>query len=146
MIWVFLQTLRGWFSAVSTPIFSSKYSLESSWRDLQDLHTLHRSDLKIAAKSRQHFFANEQMNFRFFHFLRQILHFVCEFFMKFCPDFATNSRKEWYVSLFQSNLRKQIRKLPKCLKSAKIIQYSPFSQSSFQTVYQFFRKICCFFA
>ena len=33
--------------------------------------------------------------------------------MKFCPDFATNSRKEWCVSLFQSNLRKQIRKLPK---------------------------------
>ena len=26
------------FSAVSTPIFASKYSLESSWRDLQDFH------------------------------------------------------------------------------------------------------------
>ena len=36
---IFLQTLRGSFSAVSTPIFASKYSLESSWRDLQDLHT-----------------------------------------------------------------------------------------------------------
>ena len=32
------QTLRGPFSAVSTPIFASKYSFESSWRDLQDLH------------------------------------------------------------------------------------------------------------
>ena len=49
--------------------------------------------------------------------------FFCEFLMKFCPDFATNSRKEWRVSLFQSNLRKQIRKLPKILKSVKIIQY-----------------------
>ena len=39
MNWIFLQTLRGSFSAVSTPIFASKYSLESSWRDLQDLHT-----------------------------------------------------------------------------------------------------------
>ena len=47
------------------------------------------------------------------------------------------------MSLFQSNLRKQIRKLPKFLKSVKIIQRSfnhifffqssPFSQSSFQT-------------
>ena len=33
------QTSRGSFSAVSTPIFASKYSLESSWRDLQDSHT-----------------------------------------------------------------------------------------------------------
>ena len=38
MNWIFLQTLRGSFSAVSTPIFASKYSLESSRRDLQDLH------------------------------------------------------------------------------------------------------------
>ena len=39
MNWNFLQTLRGSFSAVSTPVFASKYSLESSWRDLKDLHT-----------------------------------------------------------------------------------------------------------
>ena len=43
--------------------------------------------------------------------------------MNFCPDFATNSRKEWRVSLFQSNLRKRIGNLPKILKSVKIIQY-----------------------
>ena len=30
----------------------------------------------------------------FFHFLNRILQFFCEFFMKFCPDFATNSKKE----------------------------------------------------
>ena len=30
------QTLEGSFSSVSTPNFASKYSLESSWRDLQD--------------------------------------------------------------------------------------------------------------
>ena len=35
---IFWQTLRGWFSAVSPPNFASKYSFESSWRDLQDLH------------------------------------------------------------------------------------------------------------
>ena len=43
--------------------------------------------------------------------------------MKFCTDFATNSRKEWRVSLFQSDLRKQIGKLPKILKSVKITHY-----------------------
>ena len=33
------QTSNGSFSAVSKPIFASKHSLESSRRDLQDLHT-----------------------------------------------------------------------------------------------------------
>ena len=33
--------------------------------------------------------------------------------MNFFPDFAPNSRKEWRLLLFQSNLRKQFRKLPK---------------------------------
>ena len=42
--------------------------------------------------------------------------------MNFCPDFTTISREERRVSLFQSNLRKLIRKLPKFLKSVKIIQ------------------------
>jgi hypothetical protein len=37
--WITPQTLRGSFSAVSTPIFASKYFLESIFRDLQDLHT-----------------------------------------------------------------------------------------------------------
>ena len=32
------QTLRDSFSALSNPNFESKYSFESSWRDLQDIH------------------------------------------------------------------------------------------------------------
>ena len=43
--------------------------------------------------------------------------------MNFFPDFAPNSRKEWRLLLFQSNLRKQIRKLPKFLKFVRIIHY-----------------------
>ena len=43
--------------------------------------------------------------------------------MNFFPDFAPNSRKEWRLLLFQSNLRKQIRKLPKILKFVRIIHY-----------------------
>ena len=52
--------------------------------------------------------------------------------MNFFPDFAPNSRKRVPSVAFQSILRKQIRKLPKILKSdsVKIIQY--YSQSSFQ--------------
>ena len=69
-----------------------------------------------------------------FHIFRRnsILHFnffFWKFFMKFYPDFATNSRKEWRVSFFQSNLRKQIRKLLKILKSVKIVQYFSLSFS-----------------
>ena len=36
----FWQTLRGSFSAVSKPNFASKYSFESCWRDLQDVHAV----------------------------------------------------------------------------------------------------------
>ena len=61
--------------------------------------------------------------FPIFFFFSWNFAFFFEFFMKACLDFATNSRKEWRVSLFQSNLRKQIRKLPKILKSVKIIHY-----------------------
>ena len=32
------RTLGGSLSAISTPIFATKYSLEISWRDLSDLH------------------------------------------------------------------------------------------------------------
>ena len=31
------QTLGGSFSAVSNPIFTTKYALESAWRDLHNL-------------------------------------------------------------------------------------------------------------
>ena len=43
--------------------------------------------------------------------------------MDFFPDFAPNSRKGWRLLLFQSNLRKQIRQLPKILKFVRIIHY-----------------------
>ena len=136
MNWIFLQTLRGSFSAVSMPIFASKYSLESSRRDLQDLHVcvlytyiyifLHRSDLKISAKNRQHFYANEYWISDYFHFLRWILHFsanfwwkfvrisrqfpeksdVCRFFNQICENKLENCRKQlWNLwKLFNLNL------------------------------------------
>ena len=39
MNWIFPQTSRGSFSAVSKPNFASKYSFCSIFRDLQDWHT-----------------------------------------------------------------------------------------------------------
>ena len=103
---------------------------------LAEIYTMHSFapffNLKISAKNRQHFFASEYW-ISDFSFSASNFEFFCECLMKFCPDFATNSRKEWRMSLFKSNLRKQIRKLPKIeasrgkkiLKSVKIkiIQY-----------------------
>ena len=65
MNWIFLQILRGSFSAVSTPTFASKYSLELAicWKALAEIYTMHSFapffNLKISAKNRQHFFAIE---------------------------------------------------------------------------------------
>ena len=47
------QTSRGSFSAVSTPMFARKYTLDSSWRD-EIYMFLHRSDLNISAEVRPH--------------------------------------------------------------------------------------------
>ena len=49
------KLLDGSFSAVSTPIFASKYSFCSVFRDLQDSHILHRSQLRKVAKFHQKF-------------------------------------------------------------------------------------------
>ena len=102
-------------------MFASKYSLESSWRDLQDLHLC---DLHIFAPFRSQNFSQKSSTFVrewiiefpiFSIFCVEFVFFspIFQLLMKFCPDFATNSRKEWRESRFQSNLRKQIRKLPK---------------------------------
>ena len=100
-------------------------ALESSRRDLHKalLCTVLQSQ-NFSQKSST-FFRDWILKFGFcFNFFIEFCNFFCEYLMKFCPDFATNSRKEWRVSLVQSNLRKQIRKLPKILKwSVKIIHY-----------------------
>ena len=51
-------------------------------------------NLKISAKNRQHFFAIELLNFRFFFIFCVEFCIFLRIFMNFCPDFATNSRKE----------------------------------------------------
>ena len=57
------QTLRGSFSAVSTPIFASKYSLESSWRDLQDSHPFAPLRLHNFSQKSSNFFRKWMMNY-----------------------------------------------------------------------------------
>ena len=120
------ETFTGSFSAASTPIFASKYSLESSWRDLQDLHTFAPLRSQHYSQKSSTFFREWMNEFPiYFIFCVEFCNFFFECLMNFCPDFATNSRKERRVSLFQSNLPKQIRKLPKILNFVKInLNYS----------------------
>ena len=72
------QTLEGSFSSVSTPNFARKYSLESSWRDLQDLHA--------SASLRPQYFSKISSIFWIFRqFLQNLI-----FFIEFCSDFDEN--------------------------------------------------------
>ena len=69
------------------------------------------------------FFAIELMNFRFFSFFSSNFAFFLRIFDEFFSGFRAKFQKRVTSVAFQSNLRKQIRKLPKILKSVKSIQY-----------------------
>ena len=87
-------------------------------------------NLKISAKNRHHFFAIEIIEYwiydffwrQFFIFSIKFCNFFCECLMIF-SGFRAKFQKRVTSVAFQSILRKQIRKLPKILKSVKIIQY-----------------------
>ena len=56
---------------------------KTRWKALDEIYKiyilLHRSDLKISAKNRQHFFAIELMNFRFLKFVVEFCIFSANF-------------------------------------------------------------------
>ena len=66
MKWIFPQTSRGSFSAVSTPILQ----VNTRWKALDEIYKLrillHRSDFKIPVKNRQHFFREWKNELIFF--------------------------------------------------------------------------------
>ena len=61
--------------------------VNTRWKALAEIYTMQSFapffNLKISAKNRHHFFAIESLNFRFFHFLHQILHFFLRMFDDF---------------------------------------------------------------
>ena len=105
--------------------------VNTRWKALAEIYTMHSFapffNLKISAKNRQHFFAIESLNFRFFHFLRRILHFFCEFLMIFFPDFAPNSRKEWRLSLFNQFCEKKLENCRKFWNLWKLFNITKYS-------------------
>ena len=57
--------------------------VNTRWKALAEIYTMHSFapffNLKMSAKNRQHFFAIEELNFRFFQFLRRILQISAKF-------------------------------------------------------------------
>ena len=90
------QTLKGSFSAVSKPIFASKYSLESSRRDLHItlLCTALRSQIFVKK------FAEKLRNFAKFY---QKFHQFCRKFTEF-DEILTGFRRNFTFSLNSLNI------------------------------------------
>ena len=70
------------FSAVSKPNFASKYSLESSWRDLQDLHAFAPLSNQNFSLTSSMFFAFSQFYFQNSRILMKILRNFSSFYGK----------------------------------------------------------------
>ena len=71
------KTLEGSFSAVSTPIFASKYSFCSAFRDLQDCHTFAPLETQNLRKFLPNVFIcllKFLQKSRFFNIFHRILH------------------------------------------------------------------------
>ena len=117
------QTWQGSFSALSRPNFARKYAFESSRR------YLHNALLCTVLQS-QNFSQKSPTFFRdwiievliFFIFVVKFCIFL-RIFDEFFSGFRAKFQKRVTSVAFQSILRKQIRKLPKNLKSVKITRY-----------------------
>ena len=108
--WLAVQTLEGSFSSVSKPIFATKYSFCSIFRDLQDLQTF--APLQI-------------QNFRDFSIFSQ----KCAIFSRFLQNFAEFchfsfgfSRKSAGISQNFSNFDFAIAKFQKTCQNPEKMQ------------------------
>ena len=109
----FWQTWRSSFSAVSTPIFASKYSLESSRRDLHNA-------LLCTIVNSQNFvkFCVYKFQFFFVNFVRNLLNF--RQIDDFSPQISRN-----FAGICSGNPRKLLRFSEICskiLKSCEILR------------------------
>ena len=125
----FWQTLRGSFSAVSKPnVASTKYSFESSWRDLQGLHAFAPLSIQNFSQVSSNFFAFSQFCFQNF----------IDFFQKFSKlSLKCNSRILisilWNSSIFYE-------KVEKIQKTKKMLDYQV-SWDFVAEIVEFFRVI-----
>ena len=95
-------TLEGSFSAVSKPIFPSKYAFFSIFQDLQDSHTFAPFQIQKFSKFSSNFFPKFVWKFcKIFHFFNQFRHFSHWFwwiFLRISRIFFRNCRN---LQIFQ---------------------------------------------
>ena len=112
------------FSAVSTPKFASKYSLESSCRDLQDVHAF--------APLRPHYSRKFSSNFS--AFFGKLWQFSANFYKK--PSFLTKIWRKIFDENLQVNIRWQaldeIYKMYMLLHRSDLNISKHFRQTNFQ--------------
>ena len=136
------QTLRCSFSAVSTPIFASKDSSESSWRDLQDSHTFAPLRLQNFSQKSSNFFRKWIVKFSFFSI----------FWLNFAilkPNF------DEILSEFRQIFQKMIKSVERVMRSCKKLTNFPENYSTisgipeniefFDWIFHQFRKFHRFF-
>ena len=115
------QTLEGSFSAVSKPIFATKYSFCSYFRDLQDLQTF--APLQI---QKFRYFANF-CNFLQFcrYFCKMLLNYskICHFSFGFSRKFAGISQNFSNFDEFHFAISKFLKKCQNPGKMQKIFAY-----------------------
>ena len=119
--------MRDSFSAVSKPNVASEYSLESSWRDLQDLHAFAPLSIQNFSQVSSNFFRNFTVLFWKVHW----------FFQKSCLKFT-----EFHVSLeFQHFLRKT-GKRPEYVRFSNFLRFQNRSCRIFQKINCVLFSIC----
>jgi len=122
--WIFTQTSRGSFSAVSTPIFASKYSLESSRRDLHNalLCTVLRSQ-NFSQKSSTFFRRGDWIiEFPFFSISSSNFAFFLRTFDKKISGFRAKFQRRVTSVAFQSILRNKLENCRKLIQNSEICE------------------------
>jgi len=109
--WLAVQTLEGSFSSVSKPIFATKYSFCSIFRDLQDLQTFAPLQIQNFSQKSSNFFREWILNYwiiiiQFSEFLHWILPFWGKTSMNFSRNFAKIFRKSQNLSIIWWDSRK----------------------------------------
>ena len=110
----FLQTLKARSRLYPDANFCSKYSLESSKRDLQDLHTF--APLRSQNVSQKIVNIFSRMDNEFPIFVMSNFAFFSEFLMKLFLDFATKSRKVACFAFSIEFAKTKFNKLEICRK------------------------------
>ena len=95
--------LESSFSAVSKPTFASKYSLESSRRDLHNALLLHRPLISIFPVTIAEIFAD------LFLYIQQILQKVAELLLNFDQTFSGCSQNAALLRLILKIAGKKVR-------------------------------------